>query len=241
MLVVKSVPHKNSFEFTDFVNTAKIKELGKVVSVKDGVVRSTGLSNVKAGEMVKFVGKSLFGMALNLEKEHVGIVIFGNDSDIKIGDSIERTYDLMSVNVGDALLGRVVNALGEAIDGKGPINTTTKLRIERKSPGIITRKSVHEPLQTGIKAIDSLLPIGRGQRELIIGDRQTGKTTIGIDTILNQANVNVDTIDMYCIYVGIGQKRSTILNILEVLKKHDALRYTTIVAATASESALYNF
>jgi proton translocating ATP synthase F1 alpha subunit len=178
---------------------------------------------------------------LNLEKEHVGIVIFGNDSNIKIGDSIERTYDLMSVNVGEALLGRVVNALGEAIDGKGPINSTTKLRIERKSPGIITRKSVHEPLQTGIKAIDSLLPIGRGQRELIIGDRQTGKTTIGIDTILNQANVNKDHIDMYCIYVGIGQKRSTILNILDVLERNNALHYTTIVAATASESAPLQF
>jgi F-type H+-transporting ATPase subunit alpha len=205
--------------------------------VKDGVVQASGLFKVKAGEMVQFVNKDIYGMALNLEKNTVGIVVFGNDSEITEGDLVQRTGDLMSINVGEDVLGRVVNALGQPIDGKGPISGTRRLRIERKSPGIITRKSVHEPVQTGIKAIDSLLPIGRGQRELIIGDRQTGKTTIAIDTILNQANINKDNIDMYCVYVGIGQKRSTILNILNTLSEHNSLHYTTIVAATASESA----
>jgi len=218
-----------------------IKELGTILSVKDGVVRSNGLTGVKAGEMVKFVGTEIFGMALNLEKEHVSIVIFGNDAEIKAGNSVERTKDLISIRVGDAILGRVVNALGQAIDGKGAIKGSHKVRIERKSPGIITRKSVHEPVQTGIKAIDSLLPIGRGQRELIIGDRQTGKTTIAIDTILNQAYINVDTIDMYCVYVAIGQKKSTISNIVNVLETNNALRYTTVVVATASDSAPLQF
>jgi len=220
----------------------KLNNRGIVLSVKDGVVQSIGLKLVKAGEMVKFAKKDLYGMALNLEKDTVGIVVFGNDFDIKAGDEILSTGDLMSINISDGILGRVVNALGKPIDGLGDeIDENTQLRIERKAPGIITRKSVHEPLQTGIKAIDSLLPIGRGQRELIIGDRQTGKTTIAIDTILNQANINQDTIDMYCIYVGIGQKRSTILNIVELLKKNNALRYTVVVAATASESAPLQF
>jgi proton translocating ATP synthase F1 alpha subunit len=236
---VKKLKHL-PIKFTTNRNV-KVRNHGTVISVKDGVVQSNGLRHVKAGEMVKFVGKELYGMALNLEKNSVGIVIFGNDFNIKAGDSIITTGDLMAINVSDAILGRVVDALGKPIDGQGPIEEKTKMRIERKSPGIITRKSVHEPLQTGIKAIDSLLPIGRGQRELIIGDRQTGKTTIAIDTILNQANINQESIDMFCIYVGIGQKRSTILNIVELLRKNNALRYTVIVAATASESAPLQF
>jgi len=230
----------------DVINEIKsgsenIDEQGTILSVKDGVVRSNGLPNVQAGEMVQFIGTEILGMALNLEKESVSIVILGNDAEIKAGGSVRRTTDLVSVNVGDAILGRVVNALGQPIDDKGPINTTQTIRIERKSPGIITRKSVHEPLQTGIKAIDSLLPIGRGQRELIIGDRQTGKTTIAIDTILNQAYINEETIDMYCVYVAIGQKVSTISNIISVLEEKNALRYTTIVAASASDSAPLQF
>ena len=216
-----------------------VLDLGTVISVKDGVVRASGLQKVASGETVK-IG-NIYGMALNLEANIVSIVIFGNDSTVREGDSVERTKSLMSVPVGDAVLGRVVNALGEPIDGKGPINTTETLRVERKAPGIITRKSVHEPVQTGIKAIDSLLPIGRGQRELIIGDRQTGKTTIAVDTILNQAHVNSEEIDMYCIYVAIGQKKSTVANIVTVLEQHNAMRYTTIVAATAAESAPLQF
>jgi F-type H+-transporting ATPase subunit alpha len=216
-----------------------VLDLGTVISVKDGVIRASGLQGVSSGETVK-IG-NIYGMALNLESNIVSIVIFGNDSTVREGDSVERTKSLMSVPVGDAVLGRVVNALGEPIDGKGPINTTETLRVERKAPGIITRKSVHEPVQTGIKAIDSLLPIGRGQRELIIGDRQTGKTTIAIDTILNQAHVNSDEIDMYCIYVAIGQKKSNVSNIVTVLEQHNAMRYTTIVAATAAESAPLQF
>lgn len=222
---------------------ARTKDIGRVLSVKDGVVQIHGLASVKAGEMVEFVGKNIFGMALNLEKESVGCVVFGDDYRIRQGDKVTKTGDLMSVYVGESLCGRVLDSLGNPIDGKGPITPapTVKMRVERKAPGIITRKSVHEPLQTGIKAIDSLLPIGRGQRELIIGDRQTGKTTIAIDTIINQKNSNQDDIDMYCIYVGIGQKRSTILNIRETLEKHDAMKYTVIVAATASESAPLQF
>jgi F-type H+-transporting ATPase subunit alpha len=217
-----------------------VLDLGTVISVKDGVVRASGLQGVSAGETVK-IG-NIYGMALNLETNIVSIVIFGNDSTVKAGDSVERTKSLMSVQVGEAVLGRVLNALGEPIDGKGPINASTTMRVERKAPGIITRKSVHEPVQTGIKAIDSLLPIGRGQRELIIGDRQTGKTTIAVDTILNQAYVNNDdVIDMYCIYVAIGQKKSTVSNIVTILEQNNALRYTTIVAATAAESAPLQF
>jgi F-type H+-transporting ATPase subunit alpha len=222
-------------------NKDAFKELGTILSVKDGVVRSNGLPNVRAGEMIKFVGTDIFGMALNLENSSVSIVIFGKDANIKAGNKVERTGRLMSVNVGVALLGRVVNALGLPIDGKGPVTTTRTIQIERKAPGIITRKSVHEPVQTGIKAIDSLLPIGRGQRELIIGDRQTGKTTIAVDTILNQAYINKEHIDMHCVYVAIGQKISTVLNIVNVLEEHKALRYTTVVVATASDSAPLQF
>jgi proton translocating ATP synthase F1 alpha subunit len=223
------------------INIPEAPDRGIILSVKDGVVRSSGLPNVRAGEMIKFVGTDILGMALNLERETVSIVVFGNDAEIKAGNSVESTGDLMSVGVGDAMLGRVVNALGQPIDGKGPIMTTHRIHIERRVPGIITRKSVHEPVQTGIKAIDSLLPIGRGQRELIIGDRQTGKTTIAIDTILNQGYINTDEIDMYCVYVAIGQKRSTILNLVNVLEDKNALRYTTIVAASASDSAPLQF
>jgi proton translocating ATP synthase F1 alpha subunit len=223
------------------INIPEAPDRGIILSVKDGVVRSSGLPNVRAGEMIKFVGTDILGMALNLERETVSIVVFGNDAEIKAGNSVESTGDLMSVGVGDAMLGRVVNALGQPIDGKGPIMITHRIHIERRVPGIITRKSVHEPVQTGIKAIDSLLPIGRGQRELIIGDRQTGKTTIAIDTILNQGYINTDEIDMYCVYVAIGQKRSTILNLVNVLEDKNALRYTTVVAASASDSAPLQF
>jgi len=212
-------------------------EKGIVRSVKDGVVQVYGLKNIRAGEMVQFKS-GVSGMALNLEKNIVGVVAFGNDRLIKAGEIALRKKELMSLYVSEQLLGRVVDALGNPIDGYGPFKKTgKKMIIERKAPGIITRKSVSEPLQTGIKAIDSLLPIGRGQRELIIGDRQTGKTTIAIDTIINQRYINQDNIDMYCIYVAIGQKRSTVLSIRNILAKHDSLRYTVIVAATASENA----
>jgi F-type H+-transporting ATPase subunit alpha len=216
-----------------------VKDFGTVISVKDGVIRANGLTHISSGETVK-IG-NIFGMALNLETNIVSIVIFGKDSAIKAGDRVERTKSLMSIRVGDAVLGRVLNALGEPVDGRGPVVTTKSIRVERKAPGIMTRRSIHEPLQTGIKAIDSLLPIGRGQRELIIGDRQTGKTTIAIDTILNQAHTNKDKIDMYCVYVAIGQKQSTVSNVAAILEEHNALRYTTIVAATAAESAPLQF
>jgi len=212
------------------------KNNGIVLSIKDGVVSASGLANVKYGEMI--IINTTKGMVLNLEKNTVGIVLFGNDADISVGDKVEATNELMSITVGENMLGRVVDALGDPIDGKGPLNGTNRMSIERKSPGIITRKSVHQPLQTGIKAIDSLLPIGKGQRELIIGDRQTGKTTIAIDTIINQNRTkDAEEIDTYCIYVAIGQKRSTVLNIFNTLERNNALRYTIIVAATASESA----
>lgn len=226
---VEKESDENDTDLEDETEKNNVSETGTVLSVKDGVVKASGLLNVKAGEMVKFTGTDIYGMALNLEVNSVGIVVFGNDYEIKNGAKVERTSELMSVPVGEAMLGRVVDALGNPIDNAGALVCQKKLRIERKSPGILTRKSVHEPLQTGIKAIDALLPIGRGQRELIIGDRQTGKTTIAIDTILNQARTNEDEIDMYCIYVAIGQKRSTILNVVETLKKHDALRYTVLL------------
>jgi proton translocating ATP synthase F1 alpha subunit len=190
-----------------------IEELGTVLTVKDGVIQVYGLDSVKAGELVEFIDSKLTGMVLNLEKNSIGVVLFGDDLYIREGDKVKSTGELISISVGNGMLGRVVDSLGTAIDGKGVFNPKLDdiIRIERKAPGIITRKSVHEPLQTGIKAIDCLLPIGRGQRELIIGDRQTGKSTIAIDTILNQKENNKDFIDMHCIYVGIGQKRSTIL------------------------------
>jgi F-type H+-transporting ATPase subunit alpha len=222
-----------------------LRQVGKVVTVKDGVVKATGLRSVAVGQLVRFrTDEKPYpeGMVLNLEYDYVGIVVLSNDSFIKPGHIVLAGKGLLSTNTGEDLLGRVVDVLGNPIDGGSKISSSFPLRIERKAPGIITRKSVHEPLQTGIKAIDALLPIGRGQRELIIGDRQTGKTTIAIDTILNQANINTkEEIDLHCIYVAIGQKRSTVLDVVNLLKSKDSFYYTTIVAATASCSATTQF
>lgn len=219
------------------------RETGNVISIKDGVAQISGVPDVKAGELVFFVNAQVYGLALNLEKSSVGVVVFGDDYKIKQGDTVRRTGELMSINVKESMLGRVLDGLGNPIDGKGPLaGTPRKIRIERKAPGIITRKSVHEPVQTGIKAIDALLPIGRGQRELIIGDRQTGKSTIAFDTIVNQRHKNTkEKIDLHCIYVAIGQKRSTVLNLMSSLEKMGALYYTVIVAATASDAAPLQF
>ena len=217
--------------------------VGEVISVGDGVAKVHGLSNVKAGEMVEFAN-GMKGMALNLENDNVGVVIFGNDREIKQGTMVKRTENIMDINVGLGLLGRVVDALGEPIDGLGNPLNVKKALIETKAPGIITRKSVHEPMQTGIKIIDALLPIGRGQRELIIGDRQTGKTAVGLDTIINQGNINKTVSGkskVYCIYVAVGQKRSTVLQLFDVLKKTGCLDVAVIVAATASDSAPLQF
>ncbi|HEY4342993.1 MAG TPA: F0F1 ATP synthase subunit alpha [Parvibaculum sp.] len=222
---------------------AQVSEIGQVLSVGDGIARVYGLDNVQAGEMVEFPG-GVRGMALNLESDNVGIVIFGNDRDIKEGDTVKRTGSIVDVPVGKGLLGRVVDPLGNPIDGKGPIVSDERRRVDVKAPGIIPRKSVHEPMQTGLKAIDALIPIGRGQRELIIGDRQTGKTAIAIDAILNQKPLNQGTDEgqkLYCIYVAIGQKRSTVAQIVKTLEENGALQYTIIVAATASEPAPLQF
>ncbi len=218
---------------------AKISDVGQVLSVGDGIARVYGLDNVRAGEMVEFPG-GVKGMALNLESDNVGIVIFGDDRGIKEGDTVKRLGEIVDVPVGMGLLGRVVNALGEPIDGKGPIKAKERRRVDVKAPGIIPRKSVHEPVQTGIKAIDALIPIGRGQRELIIGDRQTGKTAVAVDAIINQkaAFDNDDEADkLYCIYVVIGQKRSTVAQLVKNLEENGAMKYSIIVAATASEPA----
>jgi len=225
--------------------TVNLESTGYVLSVGDGIARVYGLNDVQSGELVLF-SCGLYGMALNLERENVGVVVFGNDRAIKQGDIVERTSQIMDVPVGQALLGRVVDALGNPVDGKGPIKTTLRSRIEVKAPGILKRKSVHEPVQTGIKAIDSLLPIGRGQRELIIGDRQTGKTAIAVDAIINQRTVNNDkneTVDnkLVCIYVAVGQKRSTVLQIINTLTEENAMDYSIIVAATAGDSASLQF
>jgi len=215
--------------------------IGVVISVGDGIARIYGLNQVKAGEMVRF-SCGMFGLALNLESNIVGVVLFGNDILIRQNDLVYRTGRILEVSVGKSLLGRVLDGLGMPIDGQGPLTGTVKRRVEVKAPGIIPRKSVHEPLQTGIKAIDSLLPIGRGQRELIIGDRQTGKTAIGVDTIINQKNTNSKSDKpVYCIYVAIGQKRSTVVSIAEILKAQGALDYSIIVAATASQAAPLQF
>ena len=222
---------------------AQVSEIGQVLSVGDGIARVYGLDNVQAGEMVEFPG-GVRGMALNLEADNVGIVIFGNDREIKEGDTVKRTGAIVDVPVGKGLLGRVVDPLGNPIDGKGPIESVERRRVDVKAPGIIPRKSVHEPMQTGLKAIDALIPIGRGQRELIIGDRQTGKTAIAIDAILNQKPLNAGTDEnqkLYCIYVAIGQKRSTVAQIVKTLEENGALQYTIIVAATASEPAPLQF
>jgi len=217
------------------------KDVGIVQSVGDGIARVLGLKNVKAGELVVFEN-GVYGMALNLESELVGVVIFGSDRNVREGDNVLRTKSIVSVPVGPALLGRIVNALGQPIDGKGAISDALYSRVEIKAPGIIARKSVHEPVQTGIKAIDCLLPIGRGQRELVIGDRQTGKTAICIDTIINQRLTNIGSSnDLYCIYCAIGQKQSTVVQIVESLSRFGAMDYTIIVAATASDAAPLQF
>jgi len=222
---------------------AQVSEIGQVLSVGDGIARVYGLDNVQAGEMVEFPG-GVRGMALNLESDNVGIVIFGNDRDIKEGDTVKRTGAIVDVPVGKGLLGRVVDPLGNPIDGKGPIVSDERRRVDVKAPGIIPRKSVHEPMQTGLKAIDALIPVGRGQRELIIGDRQTGKTAIAIDAILNQKSLNQGNDEgqkLYCIYVAIGQKRSTVAQIVKTLEENGALQYSIVVAATASEPAPLQF
>jgi F-type H+-transporting ATPase subunit alpha len=220
-------------------SAAELEETGRVLSVGDGIARVYGLKNIQAEEMVEF-SCGLRGMALNLETDNVGVVIFGNDKLIKEGDVVKRTGAIVDVPVGEEMLGRVVDALGNPIDGHGPINCKKRSRVGVKAPGIIPRQSVNEPMQTGIKAVDSLVPIGRGQRELIIGDRQTGKTAVAIDAIINQKRFN-DTQDekkkLYCIYVAIGQKRSTVAQLVKTLKDYDALKYTVIVAATASDAA----
>ncbi|KAJ1825593.1 Alpha subunit of the F1 sector of mitochondrial F1F0 ATP synthase [Coemansia sp. RSA 2599] len=220
-------------------NKVDLQETGRVLSVGDGIARVYGLKNVQAEEMVEF-SSGVQGMALNLEADNVGIVVFGNDRLIKEGDTVKRTGSIVDVPVGEALLGRVVDALGNPIDGKGPIKTTQRSRAMVKAPGIIPRQSVHEPMQTGIKSIDSMLPIGRGQRELIIGDRQTGKTSVTLDTILNQKrwnDGNDESKKLYCVYVAIGQKRSTVAQFVQTLEENDALKYSIVVAATASEAA----
>ena len=230
-------------QIKNFGEKAEISEIGKVLSVGDGIARVYGLDNVQAGEMVEFEDGSQ-GMALNLEKDNVGVVIFGDDRGIKEGDTIKRTNAIVDVPVGKELLGRVVDGLGNPIDGKGKISVKNRKRVEVKAPGIIPRQSVNEPMQTGLKSIDSLIPIGRGQRELIIGDRQTGKTAVAIDTIINQKKINESSDEkkkLYCVYVAIGQKRSTVAQITKTLEEAGALDYTTIVAATASDSAPLQF
>ncbi|HVJ33556.1 MAG TPA: F0F1 ATP synthase subunit alpha [Terriglobia bacterium] len=230
-------------QIENFGNEADVTEVGQVLSVGDGVARVHGLDNVQAGEMVEFPG-GVRGMALNLETDNVGIVIFGDDRAIREGDTVKRTGTIVDVPVGRGLLGRVVDGLGNPIDGKGPLVNVERKRVEVKAPGIIPRKSVHEPMQTGLKAIDSLVPIGRGQRELIIGDRQTGKTAVALDTILNQKSVNAsgdESKKLYCIYVAIGQKRSTVAQFVKTLEDNGALEYSIVVAATASEPAPLQF
>ena len=227
----------------EFGKEAEVSEIGQVLSVGDGIARIYGLDNVEAGEMVEFPG-NIKGMALNLEEDNVGVVIFGDDSSIKEGDTVKRTGSIVEVPVGKGLLGRVVDSLGNPIDGKGPIKSSEMRRVDVKAPGIIPRQSVNEPMQTGLKAIDSLIPIGRGQRELIIGDRQTGKTAVAVDTILNQKEVNAsgdENEKLYCIYVAIGQKRSSVAQIVKTLEENGALEYSIVVAATASEPAPLQF
>ena len=230
-------------QIKNFGQEAEVSEIGQVLSVGDGIARVYGLDNVQAGEMVEFPG-GIRGMALNLEVDNVGIVIFGDDRNIKEGDTVKRTGAIVEVPVGKELLGRVVDGLGNPIDGKGPIKTKERHQVDVKAPGIIPRKSVHEPMQTGLKAIDSLIPVGRGQRELIIGDRQTGKTAVILDTILNQKSINESTdeaVRLYCVYVAVGQKRSTVAQFVKVLEENGALDYSIVVAATASDPAPMQF
>ena len=226
-------------QIASFGTEAQVSEVGQVLSVGDGIARIHGLDNVQAGEMVEFAN-GIQGMALNLEADNVGVVIFGSDAEIREGDTVKRTGTIVDVPVGKELLGRVVDGLGNPIDGKGPLKTTQRSRVEVKAPGIIPRQSVNEPVQTGLKALDALVPVGRGQRELIIGDRQTGKTAVAIDTFINQKGVNAGTDEskkLYCIYVAIGQKRSTVAQIVRALEEQGAMEYSIVVAATASEPA----
>ncbi|NHB76545.1 F0F1 ATP synthase subunit alpha [Rhodobacter calidifons] len=232
-------------QIKNFGKDAEVAEVGRVLSVGDGIARVHGLDNVQAGEMVEFPG-GIRGMALNLEIDNVGIVIFGDDRDIKEGDIVKRTKSIVDVPVGDALLGRVVDGLGNPIDGKGPIVATERRIADQKAPGIIPRKSVHEPMATGLKAVDAMIPVGRGQRELIIGDRQTGKTAVALDTILNQKSYNDaagsdESKKLYCVYVAIGQKRSTVAQLVKKLQETGADAYTIVVAATASDPAPLQF
>ena len=232
-------------QIKNFGQDAEVAEVGRVLSVGDGIARVHGLDNVQAGEMVEFPG-GIRGMALNLEVDNVGIVIFGSDQDIKEGDTVKRTKSIVDVPAGNALLGRVVDGLGNPIDGKGPIAATERRVADVKAPGIIPRKSVHEPMATGLKAIDAMIPVGRGQRELIIGDRQTGKTAVALDTILNQKAYNQaagsdESKKLYCIYVAIGQKRSTVAQLVKKLEETGAIDYTIVVAATASDPAPMQF
>jgi F-type H+-transporting ATPase subunit alpha len=231
-------------QIKNFGQEAEVTEVGQVLSVGDGIARVYGLDNVQAGEMVEFENGTR-GMALNLETDNVGIVIFGADREIKEGQTVKRTRAIVDVPVGKGLLGRVVDALGNPIDGKGPIKAEKRARVDVKAPGIIPRKSVHEPMATGLKAVDALIPIGRGQRELIIGDRQTGKTAIALDTILNQKPLNAagspESQKLYCVYVAVGQKRSTVAQFVKVLEEQGALEYSIVVAATASDPAPMQF
>ena len=232
-------------QIANFGSEAEIAEVGRVLSVGDGIARAHGLDEVQAGEMVEFES-GVKGMALNLESDNVGIVIFGDDRSIREGDVVRRTASIVDAPIGMGLLGRVVDALGNPIDGKGPLKDTKRSRVEVKAPGIMPRQSVHEPMQTGLKAIDSLIPIGRGQRELIIGDRQTGKTAIAIDTFINQKAVNDasgkdDSKKLFCIYVAVGQKRSTVAQIVRSLEEQGAMEYSIVVAATASDPAPMQF
>ena len=227
-------------QIENYDQKVEVSETGSVISVGDGIARIYGLEKAMAGELLEFPGE-IFGMVLNLEEDNVGCAILGNSNAIKEGDPVKRTGRIVEVPVGPAMVGRVVNALGQPIDGKGPIETPHSRRVEVKAPGIIQRKSVHEPLQTGLKAIDSLVPIGRGQRELIIGDRQTGKTAVAVDTIINQQNENSKENPCYCIYVAVGQKQSTVAQVVEKLREHGAMEYTIVVAASAIEAAPLQF
>ncbi|USG61683.1 F0F1 ATP synthase subunit alpha [Sneathiella marina] len=226
-------------QIAGFDTQAEVSEVGQVLSVGDGVARVYGLDNIQAGEMVEFPG-GIKGLALNLETDNVGVVIFGSDRDIREGDTVKRTGAIVETSVGKGLLGRVVDGLGNPIDGKGPIVDAESRRVDVKAPGIMPRKSVHEPMMTGLKAIDSLVPVGRGQRELIIGDRQTGKTAVAVDAILNQKSVNAgddESKKLYCVYVVIGQKRSTVAQVVKTLEENGAMEYSIVVAATASDPA----
>ena len=231
-------------QIASFDTETDVVETGQVLSVGDGIARVFGLANVMAGEMVEFPNAGVQGMALNLENDNVGVVVFGDDKAIREGDTVTRTRRIVDVPVGKGLLGRVVDALGNPIDGKGPIEATERRLVETKAPGIIPRKSVHEPMQTGVKSIDALIPIGRGQRELVIGDRQTGKTAIIVDTFINQKPLNAqddESKKLYCIYVAVGQKRSTVAQLVRTLEENGAMEYSIVIAATASEPAPMQF